>query len=99
MKKLVWVLVLFPFVRKKKERQDETEFTAKIDGKTSLGPSSFFFCKERKDRMKLSLLPKLMKKLVWVPVLFPFVKEISFPVPRLMPYYAETGCSRLLIAC
>jgi hypothetical protein len=30
---------------------------------------------KRKDRMKLSLLPKLMKKLVWVPVLFPFVRK------------------------
>jgi len=26
---------------KKKEIQDETQFTTKIDGKTSLGPSSF----------------------------------------------------------
>jgi hypothetical protein len=25
----------------KKERQDETQFTTKIDGKTSLGPSYF----------------------------------------------------------
>jgi hypothetical protein len=56
--------------------------------------------KGKKDRMKLSLLPKkLMEKLVWVPVIFfPFVK-FSLPVPCLMPYYAETGCSRLLIAC
>ncbi len=27
---------------RKKERQDETQFTTKIDGKTSLGPSYFF---------------------------------------------------------
>ncbi len=29
---------------KKKERGDETQFTTKIDGKTSLGPS-YFVCK------------------------------------------------------
>jgi hypothetical protein len=28
-------------VLRKKERQDETEFTTKIGGKTSLGPSYF----------------------------------------------------------
>jgi hypothetical protein len=32
----------------------------------------------RKDRMKLSLLPKLVERLVWVPVIFVFVK-FSFP--------------------
>jgi hypothetical protein len=53
---------------KKNEIQDETQFTTKIDGKTSLSPS--FFC---------------------------FVR-LSFPVTRLMPYYAETGCSHPLIA-
>jgi hypothetical protein len=52
----------------KKETEDETQFTTKIGGKTSLGPSYF-----------------------------PFVK-LSFPVTRLMPYYAETGRSRPLIA-
>jgi hypothetical protein len=36
---------------------------------------------ERKEGMKLNLLPKLVEKLVWVPV-------ISFPVTHLMPYYA-----------
>jgi hypothetical protein len=48
--------------------------------------------------MKLSLLlPKLVEKLDWVPViLFCFLK-FSFPVTRLMPYYAETGCSRPLL--
>jgi hypothetical protein len=51
----------------KKERQDETQFTTKTGGKTSLGPN------------------------------FPFVK-FSFPVMRFMPYYAETGRSRPLIA-
>jgi hypothetical protein len=39
---------------------------------------------------------KLVEKLVWVPVIS-FCK-ISFPVKHLMPYYAETGCSRPLIA-
>ncbi len=53
---------------RKKERQDETQFTTKLVEKTSLGSQ-----------------------------LFPFVK-FSFPVTRLMPYYAETGCSRPLIA-
>ncbi len=48
---------------RKKERQDETQFTTKIGGKTSLGPSYFVFVK------------------------------FSFPVTRLMPYYAETGHS------
>jgi hypothetical protein len=46
--------------------------------------------------MKLSLPPKLMEKLVWVPVIS-FCK-ISFLVKHLMPYYAETGRSRPLIA-
>jgi hypothetical protein len=45
---------------RKKKRQDETQFTTKIGGKTSLAPSYYF---------------------------------ISFPVTRLMPYYAETGQS------
>jgi hypothetical protein len=49
-----------------KERQDETQFTTKIGGKTSLGPSFL-------------------------------LSQISFPVTRLMPYYAETGRSRPLI--
>ncbi len=41
----------------------------------------------------LCSLPKLVKKLVWVPfVLFCFVK-FSFPITHLMPYYAETGRS------
>ncbi len=50
---------------RKKETQDETQFTTKIGGKTSLGPS----------------------------YLLSFVK-FSFPVTRLMPYYAETGRSQ-----
>jgi hypothetical protein len=50
---------------RKMERQDETQFTTKIGGKTSLGPS---------------------------------VVKFSFPVSRLMPYYAKTGGSRRLIA-
>jgi hypothetical protein len=45
--------------------------------------------KERQGR-------KLMEKLVGVPVFFCFVK-FSFPVTHLMPYYAETDCSRSLI--
>jgi hypothetical protein len=50
----------------------------------------------RKEGIKLSLPPKLVEKLVWVPVIL-FCK-ISFPVTHLMPYYAETGRSRPLIA-
>jgi len=46
--------------------------------------------------MKLHLPPKLVEKLVWVQVIS-FCK-ISFPVTYLMPYYAETGRSRPLIA-
>jgi hypothetical protein len=46
---------------------------------------------KRKEGMKLSLTPKLVEKLVWVPVLS-FCK-ISFPVKHLIPYYAETGRS------
>jgi hypothetical protein len=50
----------------------------------------------RKEGMKLSLPPKLVEKLVWVPVIL-FCK-ISFPVPHFMPYYAKTGRSHPLIA-
>jgi hypothetical protein len=46
--------------------------------------------------MKLGLPPKLVEKLVWVPVIL--FCNISFPVMHLMPYYAETGRSRPLIA-
>jgi hypothetical protein len=48
--------------------------------------------RKRKHRMKLSLPPKFVEKLVWVP----FVK-FSFLVKCLMSYYAETGRSRPLI--
>jgi len=53
---------------RKKETQDETQFTTKIGGKTRFGSQ-----------------------------LFPFVK-FSFSVTLLMPYYAEIGRSRPLIA-
>jgi len=46
--------------------------------------------------MKLSLPPKLVEKLVWVPVIL-FCK-ISFPVTHLMPFYAKIGRFRPLIA-
>jgi len=52
---------------REKERGDETQFTTKIGGNTSLGPV-ISFCK------------------------------IRFPVKHLMPYDAETGHSRPLIA-
>jgi hypothetical protein len=45
--------------------------------------------------MKLSSSPKLVEKLIWVPVIS-FCK-ISFPVTHLIPYYAKTGPSRPLI--
>jgi hypothetical protein len=45
--------------------------------------------------MKLSLGPKLVEKLVWVPVIL-FCK-ISFPGADVMTYYAETGRSCRLI--
>jgi len=47
-----------------------------------------------KEGMKVSLPPKLVEKLVWVPVIS-FCK-ISFPVTHLIPYYAGTGRSRPL---
>ncbi len=53
--------------KQQKERQVETQFTTKIDEKTSLDKWKRSGNK-RKDRLKLSLPPKLMKKLVWVPV-------------------------------
>jgi hypothetical protein len=43
---------------------------------------------KRKDRMKLSLSPEWVEKLVSVPVIFVLV-EFSFPVTCLMPYYAQ----------
>ncbi len=42
----------------------------------------------RKEGTKLILPPKLVEKLVWVPVIS-FCK-ISFPVRHLMPYYARS---------
>jgi hypothetical protein len=51
--------------------------------------------KERGDETE-SLSPKLVEKLIWVPVIS-FCK-ISFPVTHLMPYYAETDHSRYLVA-
>jgi hypothetical protein len=50
----------------------------------------------RKKGKKLSLPPKLVEKLVWVPVIS--YCEISFPVRHLMAYYTETGRSRPQIA-
>jgi hypothetical protein len=46
--------------------------------------------------MKISLPPKLVEKLVWVPVIS--FGKISFPVKHLMAYYVDTGRSRSLIA-
>jgi hypothetical protein len=50
----------------------------------------------RKHMMKLSFPPKLVENLVWIPV-SSFCK-FSFPVTFLMPYFAEAGRSRPLIA-
>jgi hypothetical protein len=47
--------------------------------------------------LKLSIPPKLVEKLVWVPVIS-FCKISSFPVKHFMAYYAETDHSRPLIA-
>ncbi len=44
----------------------------------------------RKYRMKLNLPPKLVERLVWVPVSL-LCKKISFPITCLMPYYVATG--------
>jgi hypothetical protein len=51
---------------------------------------------KKKEGMKLSLPPKLVEKLVWVPVIL--FGKISFPVKHLMAYYAEPGRSHPLIA-
>ncbi len=39
--RLIIVVVQVEAVKRKKERQDETQFTTKIGGKTSWGPSYF----------------------------------------------------------
>jgi hypothetical protein len=45
----------------KNKRQDETQFTTKIDGKTSLGPSYFAFYNSRSVYMFDALImPKLI---------------------------------------
>jgi hypothetical protein len=44
--------------------------------------------------VKLNLPPKLVEKLVWVPV----ISFCKIFIPSLMPYYAKTGHSRPLIA-
>ncbi len=87
---------------RKKETQDEFQFTTKIGGKTSLGPSYFLFVKFHSQlrvwcpiMLNFSLPPKLVEKLVWVPVIS-FCK-ISFPIMCLMPYYAEAGRFHTLI--
>jgi len=41
--------------------------------------------------MKLNLPPKLVEKLVWVPIIL--FRKISFPVKHLMPYSGETSRS------
>jgi len=61
--------------------------------KTYVAPVEALWKRER--AMKLSLPPKLVEKLVWVPVIL-FCK-ISFPVTHLMPYYAKTGRSHPLL--
>jgi hypothetical protein len=50
-----------------------------------------------KKRMKLSLPPKLLEKVIYVPVISFF--KISFPVKHLMPNYAETGSFNLSLLC
>ncbi len=52
--------------------------------------------KKTKDRMKLSLPPKLTEKLVWVPVIL--LCMILIPYTCLMLYYAKTSRSHPLIA-
>jgi hypothetical protein len=44
--------------------------------------------------MKLSLIAKLVQKTSLGTSYFSFVKLFSFPVMRLMPYYAKTDHSR-----
>jgi len=52
--------------------------------------------KERVDETQFTTKIWWKKAIVWVPVIS-FCK-ISFPVTHLMPYYAEIGRSRPLIA-
>jgi hypothetical protein len=52
--------------------------------------------KERHDEA-LSLLPKLVEKLVWVPIIFVMLFFHS-QLCVLMPYYTKTGRFRPLIA-
>jgi hypothetical protein len=49
-----------------------------------------------KEGMKLSSPPKLMEKLVWVPVIS-FFAEFDSQLSILTPYYAKTGHFRPLI--
>ncbi len=51
---------------------------------------------KRKEEMKLGLPPKLVEELVWVSVISFYT--ISFSIKHLMPYHAQTGRSRPLIA-
>jgi len=53
--------------------------------------------KERQDETQFSLLPKLVEKPVWVPIIW-FCKIFIPRYTHLMPSYAETGHSRPLIA-
>jgi hypothetical protein len=41
----IYVAAVEALKKKKKKRGDGTQFTTKIGGKTSLGPSYFGFCK------------------------------------------------------
>jgi hypothetical protein len=52
--------------------------------------------RKNEEGMKLSSPPKLVEKLVWVPVIS--FCTISFPITYLMPYCAEIGYSHHLIA-
>ncbi len=72
------------------------EQAPRVNYRSCTGRSSEELRGKRREGMKLNLPPKLVEKLVWVPVIS-FCK-ISFPVKHLMPYNAETGRSRSLIA-
>ncbi len=53
---------------------------------------------KRKDGMKLSFTTKIGGKTSLGPSSYFLFVKFSFPVMGLMPYYAETGRSRPLIA-
>jgi hypothetical protein len=81
--------------KKTKKSQDEMMKLSETNYSSCTGRSSENICSssggaqgERKDSMKLSLLPKLVENLVWVPVIS-LCKVFHSQLWGLMPFYAE----------